>query len=56
VNAEQASVSQLSSKPVKWFVEQVLPCGGLSIYCGKQGGMKSLFAMSLSKCVSPANC
>jgi hypothetical protein len=48
------SISQLSSETVKWLVDQMLTYGGLSIYCGKQGGMKSLFAMFLSKSVSPA--
>jgi len=49
------SISQLSSEPVKWLVDDMFPYGGLSIYCGKQGGMKSLFALFLAKAVASAS-
>jgi hypothetical protein len=46
------SITQLSQEPVKWVVDRMVPYGGLTMFAGSQGSMKSLLAMYLAKAIS----
>jgi hypothetical protein len=48
------TVSSLSKEPQKWLIERMLPYGGLSILCGKQGAQKSFFGLFIAKALTGA--
>jgi AAA domain/CHC2 zinc finger len=43
------TVSSLSKEPQKWLIDRMLPYGGLTILCGKQGAQKSFFGLFAAK-------
>ena len=49
INDKIPQVSSISVEPQKWTVDRMFPYGGLAILCGKQGTVKSLFSLFLSK-------
>jgi len=52
VNKNIPTISAVSKDPQRWLVDRMLPYGGLTILCGKQGAMKSIFALFLAKYLS----
>lgn len=46
------TISKISRDDPKWLVERMIPWGGVSIFCGKQGAQKTLFALQLAKSVA----
>lgn len=46
------TITQLSSEPVKWVVDRMLPYGGLTMLAGSQGSMKSLFGMYAAQAIT----
>jgi hypothetical protein len=46
------TISELSSEPVKWVIDRMLPYGGLSMLSATQGSMKSLTALFLAQAVA----
>jgi len=47
-------IQTLTSNEPKWVIDRLLPFGGLSILCSKQGGNKSLLALLAAKAITGA--
>jgi hypothetical protein len=45
------SVNQLTSEPVKWVVDRMVPYGGLTMFLGAQGSLKSYTSLNLAQCI-----
>jgi hypothetical protein len=48
-------IHQLSKRPKLWLADRMVPYGGLTLASGRQGSMKSLFALWLAHRISGGN-